>query len=145
VVEVLVEIAKWIVTLVGVWNFGGYVVDGVIPVTAKQHLYNPRWPPHAKFHNCQTMVIGLILGLITLSVLFAPGPLTLARLVLAAATSGAYFVAMLFAPAFQGTAWHDPEFAQLDPMVLGMPAQKLVACIICSLLLIACILAYAAK
>lgn len=139
------EIAKWLVALVALWNFGGYVVDAVIPVTAKQHLHNPHWPPHAKFHNCQTMVIGILLGLIALFILFASGPLTFANLLLAAAVSGTYFVAMLFAPAFPGTEWHDPEFAQLDPMVLGLPAQKLVAFIICALLLTACILAYTAK
>ena len=139
------EIAKWLVALVAVWNFGGYVADAVIPVTAKQHLRNPHWPPHAKFHNCQTMVIGILLGLIALCILFASGPLTLHRLLLAAAVSGTYFAAMLFAPAFPGTEWHDPEFARLDPMVFGLPAQKLVAFIICALLLIACILGYRAK
>ncbi len=138
------EIAKWLITLVAVWNFGGYVVDAVIPVTAKQHLHNPRWPPHAKFHNCQTMVMGILLGAVTLCVLFAPGPFTLRRLLVAAAISGTYFIAMLVAAAFPGTEWHDPEFAQLDPLVLGLPAQKLVAFIVCTLLLAACILGYTA-
>ena len=89
--------------------------------------------------------MGIMLGLISLCVLFASGPLSFVRLLLAAAISGTYFLAMLFAPAFPGTEWHDPEFARLDPMVLGLPAQKLVAFIICALLLIACILAYTVK
>jgi hypothetical protein len=139
------EVAKWLVTLVAIWNFGGYVADAVIPVTANQHLHNPHWPPHAKFHNCQTMVMGIMLGLISLCVLFASGPLSFAKLLLAAVISGTYFVAMLFAPVFPGTEWHDPEFARLDPMVLGLPAQKLVAFIICALLFTACILAYTVK
>lgn len=25
------------------------------------HIYNPRWPPHAKFHNAQTMALGMLL------------------------------------------------------------------------------------
>jgi hypothetical protein len=41
------EVAKWIVALVAVFNFGGYVADAVIPFTAKQHINNPRWPAHA--------------------------------------------------------------------------------------------------
>ena len=135
---VLLSIAKWIVALVAVWNFGGIVADAVIPVTAKQHLRNPRWPPHAKFHNCQTMVMGLCLGGIVLWMLFGMGPLTPGRLVLAACIAGTYFVSMLFAPLFPGTAWHDPEFVDLDPMLLGVAAQKLVAWIVCLLLVTAC-------
>lgn len=27
------------------------------------HIYNPRWPGHAKFHNGQTMSMGLLLSL----------------------------------------------------------------------------------
>lgn len=124
------HIAKWLVVIVAVWNFGGYVVDAVIPITAKQHLYNPRWPPHAKFHNCQTMVIGIFLGLITLWIRFGMGPLTFPLLCLAAAISGSYFISMLFAPTFPGTAWHDPEFIHLDPMSLRLPSQKLVTFIV---------------
>ncbi len=26
------------------------------------HIYNPLWPPHAKFHNAQTMTIAVLLG-----------------------------------------------------------------------------------
>ncbi len=137
-------IAKWLIVVVAVWNFGGFVVDALVPVTARQHLHNPRWPPHAKFHNCQTMVIGIFLGLITLGILFGM-PLTFSRICLAAAVSGTYFVSMLFAPVFPGTAWHDPEFADLDPMFLGMSAQKLVALIICALLLCGCTLAYISR
>ncbi len=29
------------------------------------HIYNPTWPPHAKFHNAQTMSLGVGLGLAT--------------------------------------------------------------------------------
>jgi hypothetical protein len=27
------------------------------------HIFNDAWPPHAKFHNAQTMMFGLLLGL----------------------------------------------------------------------------------
>ncbi len=139
------EIAKWIVAVVAVWNFGGYLVDGVISITAKQHLYNPQWPPHAKFHNCQIMMIGIFLGLLSLTVLFGTRPLTFPLLCLAAGIAGTYFISMLFAPMFPGTAWHDPEFLKLDPMPLGLASQKLVAFIVCALLVIACLFAYTQK
>ena len=135
-------IAKWLVALVALWNFGGFVVDAIIPVTAKQHLFNPLWPPHAKFHNCQTMMIGIFQGIISLILLFGPGPLTPSRLYVASALGGAYFISMLFVPLFPGTAWHDPEFVELDPMPLGLASQKLVCYIVSVMLATACLLTY---
>lgn len=136
------QIAKWIVAAIALYNFGGYFADAVIPFTAKQHLYNPRWPPHAKFHNCQTMVIGAGLGMLSLLVLFGMRPLTLPLFFLAAALAGLYFVSMLLAPIFPGTSWTDPEFVQETSMPLGMHPQKLVALAVSGLLLIACATAY---
>jgi len=28
----------------------------------RTHIYNPRWPRHAKFHNGQTLSMSLLLG-----------------------------------------------------------------------------------
>ncbi|KAH6633233.1 hypothetical protein C7974DRAFT_167972 [Boeremia exigua] len=39
------------------------------------HIYHPQWLPHAKFHNGQTMSMGLLLGLATLWYAFVPGRL----------------------------------------------------------------------
>lgn len=39
--ETLMEIAKWIVAAVTVFNDGGYIFDAVLPSTAKQHIHNP--------------------------------------------------------------------------------------------------------
>ena len=136
------EIAKWMVAGVAVFNFGGYVADALIPFVARQHLYNKNWPPHAKFHNGQTMLLGMGLGLLSLYVLFGSGPLTLARFYLAAAMAGLYFVSMLFAPIFPGTAWVDPEFVAETPMPLGLHPQKFVAYVVCILLVLAGVLAY---
>ena len=138
------EIAKWMVAAVAVYNFGGVFVDAILPFGAKQHLYNPRWPPHAKFHNCQSMVMGICLGLLSLYLLFGEGPPTPRHLYLAAATAGVYFVAMLFAPLFPGTAWTDPEFLPETPLPLGQHPQKLVAIALSVILLTACGLAYTA-
>ena len=136
------EIAKWMVAAIAVFNFGGFVADALVPFVAKQHLYNKNWPPHAKFHNAQTMLLGIGLGLVSLYVLFGSPPLTLARFYLAAVLAGLYFVAMLCAPIFPGTAWQDPEFVAETPMPLGLHPQKFVGCIVCILLLTACVLAY---
>jgi hypothetical protein len=70
------QIAKWIIALIAIGNFGGFVADAIVLATAKQHLRNPRWPPDAKFHNGQTMLIGIFNGAISLIVLFGFPTLT---------------------------------------------------------------------
>ena len=120
------EFARWMVAVVAFYNFGGFVYDAVIPKTAAMHLRNPAWPPHAKFHNGQTMLLGIALGLLALSLLFGPGPLTLGRFLVAAAVAGIYFAAMALAPLFPGTAWVDPEFAGFVPKRFGLIPQQFV-------------------
>lgn len=135
------DIAKYLIAFVAVFNFGGLVADAIVPAGARQHLFNPLWPPHAKFHNCQTMLIGIFNGSVALAVLFGSQPLTLPAFLVAAAVAATYFVAMLLAPAFPGTAWTDPEFAAGTPRPLGLAPQQLVSCVLCVLVLVAVALA----
>lgn len=98
------------------------------------HLYNPAWPPHVKLHNGQTMLLGIMLGTLALVILFGVEPLTLPMFLLAAAIAGAYFIAMMFAPFFPGTAWADPEFREQAPKPFGITPQQLVTYLLCALL-----------
>ena len=82
------QVAKWIIVVIAVFNSGGLVADALVPATARQHLWNPRWPPHAKFHSGQTMLLGVLGGSISLAILFGFRPLTLPLFLLAAATAG---------------------------------------------------------
>ena len=137
------EVARYLVAFVAVFNFGGIVADAIVPSGAKQHLFNPRWPPHAKFHNGQTMAMGFISGSLSLAVLFGSRPLTFPLFLIATAIAANYFVAMAIAPAFPGTAWSDPEFAQGLPRSLGLFPQQLVSYALCALSLLAVTLALA--
>ena len=129
--------------MVAVFNLGGLLVDGLLPVTALTHLYNPRGPPHAKFHNCQTMLLGVGLGTTALVVLFAVKPLTFPLLVLAAMVGSMYFIAMLFITSiFPGVGCVDPEFKDAFPKPLGLNIQQLFTYILCLLLVIVVGLAY---
>lgn len=128
------EIAKWMVAVVAVYNYGGFLYDAVFPRTARMHLYNPAWPPHAKFHNGQTMLLGIMLGTLALVILFGVEPLTLRMFLLAAAIAGVYFIAMMFAPFFPGTAWVDPEFREQVPKPFAINPQQLIAYLLCALL-----------
>ena len=136
------QLAKWPVAVVALYNFGGMVADAVVPSGARMHIRNPSWPPHAKFHNGQSMTMGLCLGSLSLAVLFAPGPLTRPRLTVAAATAGTYFVSMLLAPLYPGADWVDPEFAAAVPRPLGLAPQQLTGVVLCGLLAAALGLAY---
>ncbi len=131
------HIAKWIIAFIAVFNFGGLVADALVPATAKQHLWNPLWPPHAKFHNGQTMLMGIFSGSLSLAILFGSRPLTLPLFLIAAAVAASYFAAMVLVPIFPGTDWSDPQFAAETGRPLGLAPQQLVSYVVCSLVLLA--------
>ena len=138
-------IAKWIVAFVAIYGYGGLLFDAVLPATARQHLWNPNWPPHAKMHNGQTMLLGILNGTLTLILLFGLPPTTLPLFFAAAALAAFYWVALLCAAFFPGTAWCDPEFLQQTSQPLGLHPQQLISCMLLALLVVASGLALAAK
>lgn len=71
------------------------------------HIYNPSWPPHAKFHNAQTMSSGVALSLATLVNLWRPGSGRVG-LDAAALSASVYWVSQLSAFFYPGTASVDP-------------------------------------
>ncbi|KAI0388927.1 hypothetical protein F5Y17DRAFT_451089 [Xylariaceae sp. FL0594] len=99
------------------------------------HMKNPNWPPHAKFHNGQTINLSLILGVATLFLTWRRSSLpsftdtssssssardkeAVAKLLLlqkqnmkmAAFTGSIYWIAGLAAILYPGTMGLDPEF-----------------------------------
>ena len=71
------------------------------------HIYNPSWPPHAKFHNAQTMSSGVALSLATLVNLWRPGSGRVG-VDAAALSASVYWVSQLSAFVYPGTASVDP-------------------------------------
>ena len=135
------QTARDLIAFVAVLNFGGLVADALVPATARQHLFNPHWPPHARFHNAQTMLMGLVGGTLSLAILFCAPSLTLPVFLVAAAVAANYFVTMALAPLLPGTAWTDPEFVEVTPRPLGLAPQQLIAYGVCSLVIVAVLLA----
>src|SRR5947209_2027284 len=82
------------------------------------HIFNPRWPPHAKFHNGQTMSMGALLGLATLYYTWrshpAPGTDSIKT---AAIFSSLYYIAGISAIFYPGSLAVDPEFGTGYPQL----------------------------
>lgn len=97
------------------------------------HVYNPNWPPHARFHNGQTMSMGFVLGLTALYYAWRPvfsktqytKAMTKDSLFTATVIATLYWITGLSASLYPGCAWQDPEFlgTEIDYKTLGGPAQ----------------------
>ena len=97
-----------LLTLVGiVTSTGAFLADW-----NETHIHNTRWPPHAKFHNGQTMSMGLSLGAITLYYLWRPLKAEAAKdnLNTVMIFASLYWVTQLSAILYPGTMFRDPEF-----------------------------------
>jgi hypothetical protein len=97
------SIGKALLSLTSAWSVAGsYVFDW-----NDTHIHNPEWTPHAKFHNAQTMSMGVYLGVPALWALWGPGPWD--QRAMAAATVGAsgYWITQFSAACYPGTALFD--------------------------------------
>lgn len=101
-----ISVGAILITLVAIWSaFGSYIFDW-----NKTHIYNPHWPPHAKFHNAQTMLLGTALGLFSLWTLWAKKGDRLGNIKIASVLASFYWLTQMGAILFPGTALEDPEF-----------------------------------
>src|ERR1700743_1483266 len=101
-------IGKLLISLVALFSaFGSYIFDW-----NKTHLLNPHWPPHAKFHNAQDMLMGTTTGLLALCVLWVQKVDYRNKLGVSIILASLYWITQAGALLFPGTALTDPEFAQ---------------------------------
>ncbi len=136
--ELARELARCLIVGVAVVTaIGGLLADYFIPSSGKQHIKNPHWPPHAKFHNAQTILMGLSLGVIAIAVLFRHSVPERGDLVMAALLASLYWLCIFAARMFPGTAFTDPEFVTGAPNVGRMPLQLFVGFVLVSILLAA--------
>ncbi len=62
-------------------------------------------------------------------------------LLMAAILTSLYWVCLLAAPVFPGTAWVDPEFEAITPRPMGLHPQQLIGFVLLAILLAAVALA----
>lgn len=92
------------------------------------HIYNPDWPPHAKFHNGQTMAMGLLLGLATLYFLWRRRGAPSTNLLSAGILLAIYWVSQMAAFLFPDTSYIDPQFVGPEGLA-AVPPQFILECI----------------
>lgn len=91
------------------------------------HIYNPAWPPHAKFHNAQTMVLGAFLGSLSLYCLWFRKSVSPKQILLEATVLvSLYWLAQLPSILFPGTMLQDPVGKHVEfPVVAGVEFNQL--------------------
>lgn len=108
------------------YSLGAFLAD-----YNETHVFNKRWPPHARFHNGQTMTLGVLLastsGFFLLRSTDGSKDAMLDNLFLAATIGSFYCLAGLSAILYPGTDWVDPEFVRADgmtqkPIFIGITA-----------------------
>ncbi|MEP7030973.1 MAG: DUF6640 family protein [Pseudolabrys sp.] len=84
----------------------GWAFATVLADFNKTHATNPKWTPHARFHVVWQICSYVGFGLLTLALIWLPGPLAAERLALAAIMSvivySAFFVALFAMPIYGG-------------------------------------------
>lgn len=129
------SLGKILISIVSLYAaFGSYIFDW-----NNTHIFTPNWPPHAKFHNAQDILLGTTTGLLALWVLWV---LWVQRtdernkLILSTVLASLYWITQFGAVFFPGTALVDPQFSHPDQL----PAQLIVDIIMVAMLTVACLL-----
>ncbi len=91
---------------------GGFLADW-----NRTHLFNPDWPPHAKFHDAQTILLGSLLGASGLYFLRGRGKHPEKDLALGALLPSFFWVAQGAGFAFPGAEGFEAEFPEKVPRV----------------------------
>jgi hypothetical protein len=106
------------------------IAYGFIPILAdfnQTHATNPLWTPHARFHVVWQVLSYTGIALLALWLIWAPGPLPVARLYFAAALSAAiylsFFVTLGSMKLFGGKEY-DTNGIQPWPLKIGATTLK---------------------
>ena len=126
-------ISRLLFTLCGI----GLALGAHLADLSPSHIFNPRWPPHAKFHTGQTLSMSLLLSLLT--ILFAWRKTSDQReaVFATAGFAAAYWVTQATAIAYPNTAFYDPEFITANSFPLGLPVQAYFQLLFLSLIALA--------
>ncbi|HEY0793621.1 MAG TPA: DUF6640 family protein [Chthoniobacterales bacterium] len=98
-------IGRCLLSLVAAVSIGGsFLADW-----NNTHIYKPNWPPHAKFHNGQTMAVGVLLGRAAAFFTWRRKGDARTNLMAAAMFASFYWVSQAMAFLFPGVTWTGPN------------------------------------
>ncbi|RNF41240.1 DUF6640 family protein [Planococcus salinus] len=97
-------------TVAALTAVGGFLADW-----NKTHLFNPNWPPHAKFHDAWTITLGSLLGGAGMYFLFRESSDRRQDLKLSTLLPGFFWAAQSISYAYPGAKGLQAEFPDLVP------------------------------
>ncbi|KAF3049085.1 hypothetical protein E8E11_005390 [Didymella keratinophila] len=89
------------------------------------HIYNPNWPPHARYHNGQTMSMGAFIGIITFYIILYLLPSSASvqeqklHLTWVLVLQNMIDLSSLSGILYPGAGWMDPQFGDGKPQLYG--------------------------
>lgn len=87
------------------------------------HIFNPNWPPHAKFHGGQTLTMSLLLGLMTIVFAWRKTSDRVTSVLAVSGFAALYWISQGAAILYPGTAFFDPQFVTPNSYPLGIALQ----------------------
>jgi hypothetical protein len=88
------------------------------------HIFNPLWPPHAKFHGGQTLMFSILLGVLPIFFAWRKTTDRLNTVLAVSSFSAIYWLTQAGAILYPGTAAFDLEFITPNSYILGLPQQS---------------------
>jgi hypothetical protein len=107
---------RWILTLVAALT----AVGGFLANWTRTHLFNPNWPPHARFHDALTILLGSLLGVSGLYFLRRDGEHPERDLALPTLLTSFFWLAQAGSFIFPGAKGIESEFPEKVPRIKGL-------------------------
>ncbi|BAD60714.1 MULTISPECIES: DUF6640 family protein [Nocardia] len=112
-----------------------YVAVATALTAALSELRDDAWPPHAKLHAAQYILVTVGLSVIAMVLLWQRGSGARTPVITACSILATPWLGLLAAPLFPGTSLHKPR--PDNPLLLGLHPQLLLATVMLALLLAA--------
>jgi hypothetical protein len=95
-------------------------VNGLIADWNYTHVFNPEWPPHAKYHDALSIIVGILLGVVALGYLWRRDAKSTDDLEFSIVCMSVFWLTLLLGFTFPGTGGTASEHPEFVPKVAGI-------------------------